>query len=38
MADDRMALIETLRKATAGGDVDVLRAGVRVLAQGDHGG
>ena len=33
MADDRMALIETLRKATAGGDVDVLREGVRVLAQ-----
>ncbi len=34
MADDRMALIETLRKATAGADVDVLREGVRILAQG----
>ena len=33
MAEDRMALIETLRKATAGGDVDMLREGVRVLAQ-----
>ncbi len=33
MADDRMALLETLRKAMAGGDVDVLREGVRVLAQ-----
>ena len=28
-----MALLETLRKATAGGDVDLLREGVRVLAQ-----
>jgi transposase-like protein len=33
MADDRMALLETLRKATADGDVDVLREGVRILAQ-----
>ena len=33
MADDRMALLETLRKATADGDVDFLREGVRVLAQ-----
>ena len=33
MADDSMALLETLRKATADGDVDLLREGVRVLAQ-----
>ncbi len=33
MADDNMALLETLRKAMAGGDVDVLREGVRLLAQ-----
>ena len=33
MADDSMALLETLRKATAEGDVDVLREGVRMLAQ-----
>jgi transposase-like protein len=33
MAEDRMALLDTLRKATAGGDVDLLREGVRVLAQ-----
>ena len=33
MAEDRMALLDTLRKATADGDVDVLREGVRVLAQ-----
>jgi transposase-like protein len=33
MADDRMALLETLRKATLDGDVDVLREGVRILAQ-----
>ena len=33
MAEDRMALLETLRKATADGDVDFLREGVRVLAQ-----
>jgi len=32
MADESMALLETLRKAT-GGDVDVLREGVRILAQ-----
>jgi transposase-like protein len=28
-----MTLLETLRKASAGGDVDVLREGVRILAQ-----
>ncbi len=33
MADDSMTLLETLRKASAGGDVDVLREGVRILAQ-----
>src|SRR5918997_2907743 len=33
MADDSMALLETLRKAGADGDVDVLREGVRILAQ-----
>ena len=33
MADDSMALLETLRKASAEGDVDVLREGVRILAQ-----
>jgi putative transposase len=33
MADDSMALLETLRKATATSDIDVLREGVRVLAQ-----
>ena len=33
MADDSMSLLETLRKASAGGDVDVLREGVRILAQ-----
>jgi transposase-like protein len=33
MADDSMALLDTLRKAMAEGDVDVLREGVRVLAQ-----
>ena len=33
MADDRMAVLETLRKAIAEGDVDFLREGVRVLAQ-----
>ena len=33
MADDRMALLETLRKATIDGEVDVLREGVRILAQ-----
>jgi putative transposase len=33
VADDSMALVETLRKAGADGDVDVLREGVRVLAQ-----
>jgi putative transposase len=33
MADDSMALVDTLRKAMSEGDVDVLREGVRVLAQ-----
>ena len=33
MAEDRMAVLEMLRKATADGDVDFLREGVRVLAQ-----
>ena len=33
MAEDRMAVLETLRKAIADGDVDFLREGVRVLAQ-----
>jgi len=33
MAEDRMALLEVLRKATADGDTDFLREGVRVLAQ-----
>ena len=33
MAEDRMAVLEMLRKATADGDVDVLREGVRVLAE-----
>jgi transposase-like protein len=33
MAEDSMAMLETLRKATATGDVDVLRECVRVLAQ-----
>jgi hypothetical protein len=33
MADDSMSLLETLRKVSAGGEVDVLREGVRLLAQ-----
>lgn len=33
MADDSMSLLETLRKVSADGEVDVLREGVRVLAQ-----
>jgi transposase-like protein len=33
MAEDRMAVLETVRKAIADGDVDFLREGVRVLAQ-----
>lgn len=33
MADDRMALLETLRKAITDGDVDFLRDGLRMLAQ-----
>jgi transposase-like protein len=33
VADDSMTLLETLRKATAGAEVDVLREGVCVLAE-----
>jgi transposase-like protein len=33
MAEDRMAVLETVRKAIADGDVDFLREGVRLLAQ-----
>jgi transposase-like protein len=33
MADDRMGVLESVRKAIAEGDVDFLREGVRVLAQ-----
>jgi transposase-like protein len=33
VAEDSMALVEALRKASAGGDVDILREGVRILAQ-----
>ncbi len=33
MADDRMAVLETLRKAMVDGDADFLREGVRLLAQ-----
>jgi hypothetical protein len=33
MADDRMALLETVRKAIAEGDADFLREGVRALAE-----
>jgi putative transposase len=33
MADDRMAVLETVRKAIAEGDRDFLREGIRVLAQ-----
>jgi transposase-like protein len=33
MADDRMAVLDTVRKAMAEGDIDFLREGVRVLAQ-----
>ena len=33
MADNSMVLLETLRKMSAGGEVDVLREGVRLLAQ-----
>jgi len=32
MAEDRMAVLDMLRKATADGNVDILREGVRVLA------
>jgi len=33
MAEDRMAVLETVRKAVAEGDADFLREGVRALAQ-----
>jgi transposase-like protein len=33
MADASMSLLETLRKVSAEGEVDVLREGVRLLAQ-----
>jgi len=33
MAEDRMAVLDTVRKAITDGDVDFLREGVRVLAQ-----
>jgi putative transposase len=33
MTEDRMAVLETVRKAMADGDVDFLREGVRVLAE-----
>ena len=33
MADDRMAVLETVRKAIGDGDADFLREGARVLAQ-----
>src|SRR6478672_10721973 len=33
VANESMAVIETLRKASAGGDVDILREGIRVLAE-----
>lgn len=33
MAEDRMAVLDTVRKAIAEGDVDFLREGLRVLAQ-----
>ena len=33
MADDRMAVLETVRKAISDGDVDFLREGLRVLTE-----
>jgi len=33
MAEDRMAVLETVRNAIADGDVDFLRAGVKALAE-----
>ncbi len=33
MADESMGLVEVLRKASAGNDVDILREGIRVLAE-----
>ena len=38
MAEDRMAVLDMLRKATADGNVDILREGVRVLARRIAGG
>ena len=38
MADDRMALLDMVRKASADGDTDFLREGVRAPRRGDHGG
>ena len=36
MAEDRMALLETVRKAIGDGDVDFLREGLRVLLVEQH--
>jgi transposase-like protein len=33
MADDRMTVLDTVRKAISEGDLDFLREGVRALAQ-----
>ena len=33
MAEDRMAVLETVRKAISDGDVDFLREGLRVLTE-----
>ncbi len=33
MAEDRMALLETIRKVAGDSDIDFLREGVRVLAE-----
>ena len=33
MADESMGLVEALRKASTDGDVDILREGIRVLAE-----
>ncbi len=38
MADQRMGLLELLRKAGSDCDVDFLREGVRALARGGHPG
>ena len=34
MATDRMGVLELLRKAGTDGDIDFLREGVRILAEG----